>query len=361
MKVDRPFGIAVATAAVVVVIGLMLWFGTNPDPVRADTSVPGAPSNLVRWYSWFPSLSGEGITLSWTAPEGTVTGYQILRQRSGCDTALQVYVEGTGSVATTYIDSDVVEGMTYVYRVKATNSHGVGPESNSATLQYRANPVGVYGAPGQPSNLEVRGTISGIQLSWEGPETLNFDATGYRILRWVPPGGNCERMPVHVENTGSTDTHWLDTDVEDETYYEYSVVAINDAGASRPSSPVRTGGQIRVRGTGIIMASLNGWLFPGTTRSFSIGVSHLDWDDDPDTVDYTLRGDVTDADGLDVDDCEPDGLVEVHPSLLEFDHRPFRLGEDFQINVVDQRLGAFHSKYGGGRNAERWEPTHLPS
>ena len=119
MRVNRSFRIAIAVAAFVG-IGLGVWFGANPDTARADTPAPGAPTNL-NLRDLFLSEQG-GIRLSWTAPEGTVTGCRILRQRSGCDTSLQVYVEDTGSAATTYTDLDVADGVTYVYRVKAINS-----------------------------------------------------------------------------------------------------------------------------------------------------------------------------------------------------------------------------------------------
>ena len=91
------------------------------------TEPPPKPTNLTA------RVNGDGsITLGWQAPDDdSVTGYQILRRRptQGEDTLL-VYVEDTGSTATTYTDTNVTAGVRHVYRVKAINSAGVGAQSN---------------------------------------------------------------------------------------------------------------------------------------------------------------------------------------------------------------------------------------
>ena len=78
-----------------------------------------------------PNSDGS-ITLSWTAPSGdTVDGYQILRRRPReNEKSLTVYVNNTGSTATAYTDTNTELDTRYVYRVKARNEAGVGPQSN---------------------------------------------------------------------------------------------------------------------------------------------------------------------------------------------------------------------------------------
>ena len=131
--------------------------GANPEEVtsRATTEVAarpnssdlGAPTALVTRYS----VPGEdkGIVLEWWAPEGTVTGYQVLRVEGptnsrfwealphGCVPLMVVHVNDTGSDATTYTDTDVAEGAKYYYRVRAVNSDGVGRVTNSSGRQYK--------------------------------------------------------------------------------------------------------------------------------------------------------------------------------------------------------------------------------
>ena len=94
---------------------------------QTSTDPPPAPTGLTATLN-----SNGSITISWTAPgDDSVTGYQILRRRPQEDeTSLQVYVNDTGSTATSYTDTGTLLDTRYVYRVKARNSAGVGPQSN---------------------------------------------------------------------------------------------------------------------------------------------------------------------------------------------------------------------------------------
>ena len=327
MKVNKSFSIVVAMA-VVAAMGMVLVFSTIPGAVEAQANTPDAPTGLSARESWtIQSVAGEEITLSWTAPAGTVTGYQILRQRSGCDDALLVHVEDTGSDATTYTDSDAVAGVTYVYRVKAINSGTVGAQSDSATLIYWEHPLPsnyVPGSPQKPRYLEIWGTTSGINLTWV---TLDSTVTGYQILRRSPE--QCEAFQVHFEDTESTSTYWKDTDVETETVYEYRVAAMNDAGTGLPSDYKK----IRRSPTGPI------FLYGGRSYAFAnsgsiwitIAINYLETDHDPETVDYTLRGDATlKSDGSAADSCESDGL-----------------GEDIEVKEVDEQAEHFQARLRG--------------
>ena len=127
------------------------------------------------------------MTLTWTPPEGTVTGYQILRIHQilgrwepqelapGCDDGMVVHVNDTGSDAATYTDTDVAVGVTYSYRVKAINSNGVGQQSSSADRKYVPQQLWPYGfpfTPGAPTNLESEyilygNQFTGIELTWD--------------------------------------------------------------------------------------------------------------------------------------------------------------------------------------------------
>ena len=91
------------------------------------TEPPPAPANLTAVVN--PDGS---VTLTWDAPDDdSVTGYLILRRRPyEGEKTLMVYVENTGSTATTFTDTDVTAGTQHVYRVKAINDAGAGAQSN---------------------------------------------------------------------------------------------------------------------------------------------------------------------------------------------------------------------------------------
>ena len=95
-----------------------------------DNEPPGKPTGLTA------ALNADGsITLSWTAPTGTVDGYQILRRlpRQG-QSALNIYVADTDSTNTTYTDTATGLDTRYVYRVKARNGDLIGERSNYARV-----------------------------------------------------------------------------------------------------------------------------------------------------------------------------------------------------------------------------------
>ena len=72
--------------------------------------------------------------LSWSVPdEESVTDYRTLQHRpTEGENTMPVYVEDTSSTPTTYTDTNVTAGIQHIYRVRAINSAGVGPQSNHA-------------------------------------------------------------------------------------------------------------------------------------------------------------------------------------------------------------------------------------
>ena len=211
---------------------------TTAVTARPSSSELSAPTSLS--VSWSQGEE-KGIELNWTAPEGTITGYQILRLETptrsrwwepypyGCTPLTEVHVSDTGSDATTYTDTDVREGASYTYSVRAINSDGVGWKAyRSFNLQWW--PSGVPGTLYRaPTNLVSSQIKNGVGLTWNAPEG---EVTGYQILRRSPE--QCDYgYRVYVENTNSTDTHWADRDVVAGTRYQYHVRAMNDVGAGR--------------------------------------------------------------------------------------------------------------------------------
>ena len=91
---------------------------------------PGQPTGLSA------TLNSDGsITLSWTAPQGDVDGYHILRRRpQQGESELAVYVDNTGTTATTWTDTGTSLDTRYVYRVKARNGDLLSEWSNFARV-----------------------------------------------------------------------------------------------------------------------------------------------------------------------------------------------------------------------------------
>ena len=85
-----------------------------------------------------PNLAGAAVTpagqvlLSWLNPsDDSITGYQVLRGLAA--DSLVVIEEDTGSSGTSYTDTAPPAGQTHTYAVKARNSTGLSPLSNTLT------------------------------------------------------------------------------------------------------------------------------------------------------------------------------------------------------------------------------------
>jgi len=107
---------------------LYLLLAAADMPVAAQDPPLSAPTDLTA------SISAGGVTLSWTAPDGTVDGYEILRRRPlQGENVPSTLVDDTGSSATTYTDaSATTPGEQYIYWVKTIR----GTDRSDLSQQY---------------------------------------------------------------------------------------------------------------------------------------------------------------------------------------------------------------------------------
>lgn len=184
------------------------------------------------------ATSGIGrIAVSWTAnTEAELTGYRVLRFRAPSENTAEATFE---TVRTTYIDSPLVAGETYVYRVQALGSGGIESERSL----FAAADVGLDDrAPDTPSNFATQLTGSAvITLSWTAPteDSNGQDLTGlagYRLYRAV---GSESAGLVLLSSPVSTATSFNDTGLDVNTTYVYRISAVDEFGnESSLSSPV---------------------------------------------------------------------------------------------------------------------------
>ena len=81
------------------------------------------------------------VTLNWVAPSGSVvTSYNVKRATAAAGPFAQI---GT-STTTSFVDSNVTEGVSYWYEVDAVNATGEGAPSNVASASV---PFQIPGAP----------------------------------------------------------------------------------------------------------------------------------------------------------------------------------------------------------------------
>jgi len=125
-------------------------------------TAPQAPTAVV------PARQGNTVTLRWTAPPGTVTGYTVKR---GSPTSLDV----VGSTVTTqFVDAGVPVGE-YVYAVAAVNSTGTSPDSDQAGVTISAPPITIAPGPLVLLVLVVLFVLAVIAVAVPFPNTPSTD------------------------------------------------------------------------------------------------------------------------------------------------------------------------------------------
>ena len=126
-----------------------VFIGTEAPPAE-DLEANGPAREWTE--NWLPgreptNLRGEatdaGIVMTWDAPRDAadeVTGYQVWRWRPFLDEVshMTVYVDDTGSAATTYTDTDVVDGEHHSYQVRAIRGLELSADSNYLDLLGKA-------------------------------------------------------------------------------------------------------------------------------------------------------------------------------------------------------------------------------
>jgi FtsP/CotA-like multicopper oxidase with cupredoxin domain len=118
-------------------------------------AAPAAPTSLAALVQ-----AGPQVSLTWKDNANNETGFVIERATDGVNFSV---LASLGVNATSYIDTTVVAGMTYTYRVKAVNAGGDSLYSNLATAT-------IPGPPAAPSNLTgtaaKQGKNARVTLKW---------------------------------------------------------------------------------------------------------------------------------------------------------------------------------------------------
>ena len=139
------------------------------------------------------------------------------------------FVMGESSGAITVAGAlDYETTPSYSLTVAAGDGRG-----GTATTTVSISVTNVIELPGAPRNL--RATMEGpwVRLDWDAPSDPTV--TGYQVLRRRPQEGE-QSLLVHEEDTGSTDTFYIDMRVAPETMYAYRVKAINADGVGPRSN-----------------------------------------------------------------------------------------------------------------------------
>ncbi|MFI7545064.1 fibronectin type III domain-containing protein [Actinoplanes sp. NPDC049599] len=212
--------------------------GSASTPVRV-TVQGGAPAA--------PTLSGTAgngkFTLSWTAPEAGAM-YWIYKRCVGCGETRLVPMAYPVSGTTSFVDTAVVNGYAYQYRVSAVNSHGEGAWSNAVS----GTPLPPR--PAAPGGMTAKTSDMTIVLDWTAP------ASG--LLYWIYSRDVTAGQSDFTRSKYPTDkTTFTVTPLTDGHRYDYYVTAVNVAGESAKSATV-SGTPMPGRPTGLTLSNVGG-------------------------------------------------------------------------------------------------------
>jgi len=186
--------------------------------VSATTLAPPmAPTNLRGTI-----VSGTQITINWTDNANNESGFKIERRPSG-GTFAEIATRGVDS--TSFQDSGLNAGITYIYRVRATNvvaDSAFSPELRIATA-----------VPADPSDaFVIVGSASRLDLTWTDNST---NESGFKIERRISGGSYAQ-----IGTTATNVALYQDTTASSGVYYVYRVRATNVIGDSGYSAETRT-------------------------------------------------------------------------------------------------------------------------
>jgi hypothetical protein len=188
------------------------WLITN-DLMFTPTGSgpPAAPTNVNA------TAGDTQVSLSWTAPFGAATSYNVKRGNMGGPyTTVK-----SGVTTTSTVDTGLTNGTQYCYVISGVNANGEGPNSSEKC----ATPV-APSIPPAPKNVTALAGNNQVTVMW----SPSAGATNYNVKRSVMGG------PFTFLKNVTTVSH-IDTTAMNGTQYCYVVSALNGAGESMDSTP----------------------------------------------------------------------------------------------------------------------------
>lgn len=183
----------------------------------SNNPAPDAPSNLT-----VTSLDYSQVSLGWSDNASNETSFQVERSENGG--ASFTSIASVPANTTTFQDTTVMNGSSYIYQVRAYNGSSASDPSNTVTAnvpELTTPPEAAYGSTAQAIDM------SRIDIQWIPGDS---NATGFVIERAIESGSFTTLTAVD-----DTTTTWSDLTVDPSTTYHYRVVAFNAYGNAAPS------------------------------------------------------------------------------------------------------------------------------
>jgi fibronectin type 3 domain-containing protein len=191
---------------------------SNVAGATTPGALPAAPTSLTA-----AAASTTQINLTWVDNATNEINYKLERCAQGCASFAEI--AQLGADITSYSDTGLAAGVTYSYRVRASNDAGNSAYSNVAA----ATTAGTL--PAAPTALTATASSSTqINLAWQDNAT---NESAYTIERCTNAG--CTAF-TQIAQVGANVTSYSNTGLAAGTTYSYRVRATNAAGDSAYSN-----------------------------------------------------------------------------------------------------------------------------
>ena len=165
-------------------------------------------------------------TLSWDDPDdSSISGYEYQQTEGGGEYGAWTEISGSDAATVMYTVSGLTNDTAYAFRVRAVNSAGAGPASDSAS----ATPA--LATPAQPTGVTATGGDAHATLSWDDPD--NSSMSGYEYQQ--AEGGGEYGAWTEISGSDAATTMYTVSGLSNDTSYAFRVRAVNIAGAGPAS------------------------------------------------------------------------------------------------------------------------------
>ena len=145
----------VATHSITAQYGGDANFAASTSSALSQTVAAPAPADLTA-----TAASGGGVTLAWTAPAASVTGYNVYcGTASGQELSLPLNTTLLAADATSFTDATALAGNTYYYIVQAVNGSLTGASSEASLT---------LAAGGSQTQVDLSGACNRQGLTTDG-------------------------------------------------------------------------------------------------------------------------------------------------------------------------------------------------
>ncbi len=187
-------------------------------------TTPGIPTSLASTHTTTQAA------LTWTAPASTggsaITDY-VVEYKLASDSSWTTFADGTSATASATV-TGLTDGVSYDFRVSATNAIGTGSVSSTATSIFAV-------VPGVPTSLAGTAGNAQVALTWTAPVSTGGSALTDYLVEYNDGTG----WSTFADGTSTTASATV-TGLTNGTTYTFRVSATNAAGTGSPSDTTST-------------------------------------------------------------------------------------------------------------------------